>query len=282
MKRLSLVLACSLLSSAAFAQESNNGMSLHRLYCGDIHVSVLNAFSDTDAYTGQEKNLTVSCYVIKKGDDILLWDTGLSETIADKESGISNPPFTLTVTSKITDELAKIDLKPEDITHVGISHAHFDHTGNANLFTNAKLIIQKAELDTLKDRPDVAGKYHMPPDSLSSFINDESKLQVIEGDADLFGDGSIKAISLTGHTPGHMALKVTLPESGVYILSGDQWHFNENHENNGVPTFNYDRADTLASSDKLNKILENTGATLIIQHEPKDISKTPKLPNGLK
>lgn len=281
MKRLSMIMACALLSTTASA-DSSNEMTLHRLYCGDIHVSFLNAFSDTDNYTGQEKSLTDSCYVVKSGDNILLWDTGLSESIADKEGGISSPPFTLTVKSKITDELAKIGLKPEDITHVGISHAHFDHTGNANLFTNATLVIQKIEWDTLKNAPEIAEKHHMPLDSLSIFLNDESKVKIIDGDADLFGDGSVKAISLPGHTPGHMALKVTLPESGVYILSGDQWHFNENHENNGVPTFNYDRADTLSSSDKLDKLIKNTGATLIIQHEPKDISKIPELPEGLK
>ncbi len=119
---------------------------------------------------------------------------------------------------------------------------------------------------------------------MSYFLTDENKEKVrtLSGDEDLFGDGSLKVINLPGHTPGHMALKVTLPESGVFILSGDQWHFNENRRHNGVPSFNYDRADTLASSDKLEKLIKNTGATLIIQHEVKDISKTPELPDGLK
>ena len=282
MKRLSLIMACALFSTPALSAENTTDMTMYRLYCGDIHVSYLNAFSDTDEYTGQEKHLTDSCYIIKKGDKVLLWDTGLSESIADKEGGVSSPPFTLTVKSKITDELAKVGLTPSDITHVGISHAHFDHTGNANLFKNATLIIQKTEWDTLRNNPEVATKFHMPADALSTFLNDESKVRVIDRDTDLFDDGSVKAISLPGHTPGHMALKVTLPESGVYILSGDQWHFHENHESNGVPTFNYDRADTLSSSDKLDNLIKNTNATLIIQHEPKDISKIPELPEGLK
>ncbi len=293
MKKITFALSALLLSTSSAVvaaqtssapQEDGAGVSLHRLYCGDVHVSDLNAFSDTEAYTGQEKDLTVSCYVIQYGDKILLWDTGLSESIADMEGGVSSPPFTLTVQSKITDELKKIGLTPADITHVGLSHAHFDHAGNVNLFTDATLLIQEVEFNTLTQSPDVAHKHHMNPENLSFFLTEETrtKVRTLAGDEDVFGDGVLKAITLPGHTPGHMALKVTLPESGVYILSGDQWHFNENRRHNGVPTFNYNRADTLASSDKLEKIIQNTGATLIIQHEIKDISKTPALPEGLK
>lgn len=262
------------------AQEAD--MSLHRLYCGDVHVSDLNVFSDTDQYVGQEKNLVVSCYIIKKGASVLLWDTGLSEGIADQDDGISSPPFTLTVKSKITDELKKTGLTPEDITHVALSHSHFDHSGNVNLFQNAQLIIQEEELKTLKSHPDIASKHHMSADDLSFFLADgnEDKIRVLSGDEDLFGDGTVKAITLPGHTPGHMALKVTLPQSGVYILSGDQWHFNENRRHNGVPSFNYNRADSLASSEKLEKLIANNDATLVIQHEVKDEGKIP--PEGLK
>lgn len=281
MKQLTLALTSILLSTTAYAETPEN-MSLHRIYCGDVHVSYLNAFSDTEHYTGQEKKLTVSCYIIKKGDKILLWDTGLSESIADMDEGLSSPPFTLTVKSKITAELEKIGLTPADITHVALSHSHFDHAGNTNLFTNATLIIQEEELKILTSQPETAEKHYMNADALSFFLKEENKdkIMALSGDKDLFGDGTLKTISLPGHTPGHMALKVTLPESGTYILSGDQWHFNENREHNGVPTFNYNRADTLASSDKLEKLILNNNATLIIQHETSDISKIPE--KGLK
>ncbi len=75
-----------------------------------------------------------------------------------------------------------------------------------------------------------------------------------------------------------MTQLVSLHRSGPMILSGDQWHFTENHRGNGVPTFNYNRAETLTSSDKLNKLLKNRRAKLIIQHEPKDRAKLPALP----
>lgn len=274
MKRLTFALSCLLLSGTS--ANAGSVTEFHRLYCGDIHVSDLNVFSDTESYVGVEKDLVASCYVIKTGDKILLWDTGLPYSIADNENNtLSAPPFTLKVTSKITDELTKIGLKPEDITHIGISHAHFDHTGGVSLFPNAHLIIQKAEFDLLKNNKDEADAHHMSADSLAFYLKDENSEHVtlLNGDAPLFDNSSLKAISLPGHTPGHMALLVSMDNGKKYVLSGDQWHFIENLESNGVPSFNFDRANTLASSDKLNKIIENTGATLVIQHEPKDIDK---------
>ena len=45
-----------------------------------IQVDDLNDVSDTYAYTGHSKRLTVSCYLIKHGDDYVLWDTGLPKS----------------------------------------------------------------------------------------------------------------------------------------------------------------------------------------------------------
>ena len=65
---------------------------------------------------------------------------------------------------------------------------------------------------------------------------------------------------------------------GPVLLSGDAAHFHENYENNGVPAFNYDRAETLASLDRIKKIAANLKATVIIQHDPRDIGKLPAFP----
>lgn len=61
------------------------------------------------------------------------------------------------------------------------------------------------------------------------------------------GDGSVLILGTPGHTPGHTVLLVKLPQSGNMLLSGDLMHFGENYEGNGVPTFNVNRAETLAS-----------------------------------
>jgi hypothetical protein len=75
---------------------------------------------------------------------------------------------------------------------------------------------------------------------------------------------------------------VKLPQSGTFIIAGDSVHFRENYETNGVPWFNYDRAQTLASIDRIKKLLANTKGTLIIQHDARDIQKLPAFPAAAK
>ena len=74
------------------------------------------------------------------------------------------------------------------------------------------------------------------------------------------------------------SLLVRLKEKGPVILGGDPAHFHENYENNGVPSFNYDRAETLASLERIKQIEKNLKATVIIQHDPRDIDKLPAFP----
>jgi glyoxylase-like metal-dependent hydrolase (beta-lactamase superfamily II) len=83
-----------------------------------------------------------------------------------------------------------------------------------------------------------------------------------------------------GHTAGHQALLVKLAKSGNYILSGDAVHFHENWDTMGVPAFNADRAQSLASMDRMKKISQIHKAKLIIQHDQRDIAKLPAFPAG--
>lgn len=269
-------------ASMALASNANPDLRLYRLDCGRVHADPKNIFSDTDEYPNQTLDLVSSCYLIKHDAEWLLWDTGLPSGIADNPDGVQNGPFHLSIDTLLTSQLAKLNLTPEDIDYVGISHGHFDHTGNVNLFSNAELIIQKAEYDFYAT-PELARSYHMEPKLIDYFLTGEGKENVrkLDGDADIFGDGSVIALSLPGHTPGHMALKINLPETGAVFLSGDQWHFTGNHNKNGVPDFNYNRANTLSSSKRLNRLIEDTNGLLIIQHEPEHKTALPLVPNFL-
>ena len=85
-------------------------------------------------------------------------------------------------------------------------------------------------------------------------------------------------LDLPGHTPGHHGLLVKLAQRGYVLLSGDVAHFTENYASNGVPVFNTDRAQSLASLDRFKSIAGNLRATVVIQHEQADISKLPAFP----
>jgi len=89
-------------------------------------------------------------------------------------------------------------------------------------------------------------------------------------------------LATPGHTPGHHSLLVKLPQMAAVVISGDAVHFRENYETSGVPWFNFDRAETRASFDRIKKIVTNYKATLIIQHDARDVDKLPAFPASAK
>ena len=256
------------LTLAGPAVAQTPALQLWRLDCGTIAIDNLGDFSDTGLYVGQKKTLVASCYLIRDGDRYLLWDTGLDGATAgkpkDAEGGM--------LKERIVPQLAKIGVKPEAISFVGISHYHYDHTGQAADFPTATLLMGKADWEVVQQREEMRPRFAV-------WLDGKSKVEAVPGDKDVFGDGKVTMLAMPGHTPGHHALLVRLA-SGPVLISGDQYHFTENRRVGGVPGFNRDRADTLASHDRFEKLAANTKAKVIIQHEPDDVAKLPAFPKA--
>lgn len=263
---------------SAYASDDVN-VRLYRLDCGTMHLGDLTLMSDSGAYKGRSYDIVVSCYLIKHGDDWLLWDTGLSE---DFLGGVTSGSLKMKLTKTLVEQLKGLGLSPKDIDFVALSHAHFDHAGQTGDFPESTLILQRREYEILFQEK-VAKAHFIEPGLLKSHVSDPklSNVKLIEGNHDLFGDGLVKMIALPGHTPGHMALELTMRNSGTVLLSGDQWHFTENRLRNQVPTFNFSHAQTLESSEKLEQLANREGVTFIIQHEPADNAGLPALPDYL-
>lgn len=257
---------------APAAADSAARLTLTALECGHIDVGDLNVFSDTQAYTGQSFEMVVSCYLIRHGDQILLWDLGLPDAMAETPGG--GPGMVLTVPNTLVGQLAALGIAPDDVDFVAVSHGHVDHAGNVGAFPNAQLIIQAAEWQLIQ-----SGQAGGPldPSLFAEFIDGEN-VMAVAGDYDVFGDGSVTTVTTPGHTPGHQALLVRLESSGPIILSGDWTHFRENRASHGVPGFNWNRAETLASFDRLEGLSANLGAPIIIGHDPRDAALLPKAP----
>lgn len=265
MKRMAMGMLLALASGAAAAQTpvAPAELKMWRLDCGSIHVSDFDVFSDTYLYPGKPKQLTASCYLVKHGSQYLLWDTGVAGP--EKEW-----VFTITLKERVTDQLKRIGVSPNAINYVAISHYHDDHTGQAADFPGATLLIGSGDWDAVKTRPDTAKRF-------TPWISGGAKVEPVGGDKDVFGDKSVVVLAMPGHTPGHKALLVRL-KSGPVLLSGDLYHATEQVKNRGVPSFNTNRADTLASMDRFDRIAANLNAKVIIQHEPADVAKLPAFP----
>jgi len=225
-------------------------------------------FSDTYAFDDLKVQFVFSCYLIKHGNTYMLWDTGHSMTAPNVAPKIS-----------VVDQLAKLGVKPEQIQYVGISHYHQDHTGQVASFPQATLLIGQGDWNAIT-APKPAAGVNAPP--FAHWISGGGKVEPLPADKDVFGDGSVVILNTPGHTPGHHSLLVKLREKGNFLITGDLVHFHENYNSNGVPWFNVSRADTLASIDRFKKLAQTFRATVIIQHDARDIGKLPAFPAGAK
>lgn len=244
-------------------------MRLWRLDCGSIEIGDLDSYSDTFLYPDQKATFTVSCYLIRHGDDYMLWDTGLPAELAG--SSMEQDGDRLALSRTIKEQLARLGVDPARINSIGISHYHFDHTGQAADFSEAKLLVDRRDWEVIRERKDLSGKF-------GPWLTGGGAVQPLTYDHDVFGDGSVIILKTPGHTPGHRSLLVRLRETGPVLLSGDAVHFRRNWEARGVPSFNADRAQTLASMERLSRIAASLEAKLVIQHEPKDIAELPAFP----
>lgn len=270
----SLIAAAGLSPGLANAADTE----LWRLDCGAVEVRDLNAFSDSYAYTGQKRTLAASCYLIRHDNAYLLWDTGLPAALI----GQPTDPSALLAPSLKTDlvsQLKQINVEPAQIGLVGASHGHFDHVGQASSFPNATLMIGQGDLDAYKQSP---LPFAFDPAPLKTWLDGTSKVDPVVGDKDVFGDGSVVILSTPGHTHGETALLVRLNETGPVLLSGDVVHFEEQFANNGVPPFNVDRSESLASMARIEEIAKNLGGKIVVQHDANDIAKLPAFPASAK
>jgi N-acyl homoserine lactone hydrolase len=255
MKRLWLVLTILLGSSTGFGQTPGTVERLYVLDCGQGRAADQSRWSP-GVKVGVPLDLVNDCYLIQHAQGWMMWETGVPERVAGMPDGLvaAGGALVWKRPKTIAAQLAGVGITAGDIRLVAVSHTHPDHVGNVDLFSAATVLIQRSEYEWAFGRPD-------KPFSV------EHAVRKLEGDFDVFGDGSVRVISTPGHTPGHQSLLVRLADTGAILLSGDAAHFRDNWENRRVPPMNVDREQTLASMQRMEDLLEETGAELWIHHD---------------
>ncbi len=229
--------------------------------CGFLHFPDISGFSLKPTET-DVRSFFVPCYLVQHPDGNLLWDGGLNPDIVGQ--GVINvDTFSMSYERSVADQLEEMGLGAGDIDLIALSHMHFDHVGAGKLFPGATLLIQQPEYEAA----------FLEHEDYEVFLFEEystlanNPRQILNGDHDVFGDGSVQIISAPGHTPGHQVLLVHLENTGPLLLSGDLYHFRATRSLRRVPVFNTNIDDTLASMDKVEAVIESTGATLWIEHD---------------
>jgi N-acyl homoserine lactone hydrolase len=253
--------------------------TVERLYvfnCGESTVQDVSRWTP-GVNVGKPAAFSANCYLLRHARGWMMWDSGINDNVATMPKGFQrgklSPHYILRKPLRFA--LAEIGVDPGKIEHVAFSHTHGDHVGNGNLFAGATLYIQQAEYD-IAFGAEAVSKWNFEVTSYDKLR--ANKTIKLNGDHDVFGDGSAVIIATPGHTPGHQSLLVRLPKTGPVILSGDMVHLQDNWTHRRVPSFNFDVAQSLKSMEKVAALMQKTGAKLWINHDKAQSDAIPKAP----
>ena len=247
---------CLLVQQASYAESEPRAERLHRIYCGEGTAGDISLWSP-GVNIGKTMEFSVNCYLIRHSQGWLLWDTGVADSVAAMPDGLPPPSPRQTRyrrTKTLASQLEQLGVQPADIKYVAVSHSHPDHVGNITMFPQSTVLVQKAE-------------YDWPTPFGQKLRAIDSPVKQLDGDYDVFGDGTVALIATSGHTPGHQSLLVKLPKTGAILLSGDAVHFKSNWEHRRIPENNFDKAKTAASMQRMAEIMANDKAQLWINHD---------------
>lgn len=208
-------------------------------------------------------DMSVTAYLIVHPRGTLLWDTGVIPDELVKPEGTTEARATVYKT--LRGQLAEIGYSPADITYLALSHNHYDHSANSNEFAGSTWLVAKAERDVMfPEKPPEKQNTAAPRFSALK----TSKTKILDGDYDVFGDGSVVIVATPGHTPGHQSLFVKLAKTGPIVLSGDLYHYpvevtDREFNPYGGPVSPVEKA----SRAKLDAFMKEKHATLWIGHD---------------
>ena len=211
--------------------------------------------------------LPIPAYLIEHPKGTVLFDTGMhpdcqhnpAARVGARVAGLFS--FDYRPGEEISARLEAIDRDPGKIDLIINSHFHFDHVGGNALIPNATMLVQRREWEAGMD-PDTAARRGFNPRDFDL----GHKLRLVDGEHDVFGDGSVVCLPTHGHTPGHQSLKVRL-DTGDIVLAADACYFCRTLRERRLPRFAYDKDAMLAALDKL-EALERGGARIFFGHDP--------------
>jgi N-acyl homoserine lactone hydrolase len=230
---------------------------------------------------GQTDAPTTAAIIEHPRHGLILWDTGINEAVADPERGDAYwgaglrdafGAHAFTRAHVIDAQLIKLGYQVADVRYVIYSHLHLDHAGGMSYFPNAIHVIQRDEI-----------RYALWPDAWTRPVycqndfQDIRKLEILEidGDIDLFADGSLQLIKTPGHAPGHQVLVLSLPNRGRICLAADTGHQRDGFEK--MIPMPWDWSTSAMSMTRMRmKQMERSGIPLFFCHDAGDFAKLPQ------
>lgn len=208
----------------------------------------------------------VPAWVIETATERILVDTGLHPAaVADSTEYYDGAPsmsfFALAQDLSVADQ---VDLS--SLTRVVLTHLHFDHAGALSLVpSGVPIVIQRREWEATRDSASVERNFYLHRD----FAGRDDDVQLVDGDHDLLGDGSIELLLTPGHTPGHQSVRV-----GDVVIGADVAHYASSLDDLRFPPFGDDRDAQGRSAERLRGLRDN-GARVFPGHDPEVLKPGP-------
>jgi len=259
-----LILACFVRGS----EPANRALRLYVFDNGTLHgIDPVRFGMTKEAVASTE--MVASSYLIVHPKGTLQWDSGVipDEQIKDGKDRFVGRTYTTFVTKTLESQLAQVGYAPKDITYFALSHSHGDHAGNANAFAESTWLVQKPERDVMFSEKRTAAQRAL----YSALAN--SRTRLLDGDFDVFDDGTVVIKAAYGHTEGHQVLQLRLAKTGVIILAGDLYHYQEQRGTNKVGPNEFNPAQSVASRAAIEALLKKTGGQLWIEHDAAHFKK---------
>jgi len=253
--------------------EAPGGAVSPRLYVldGGVLASDPSRYRLTEAEV-QTTPLSIAAYLVVHPQGVLLWDAG---AIADGErrglpagaehrvTRADGQERVVMLAPLLEEQLQATGYGADAVTHLALSHYHWDHTADANAFAHATWLVRPGDRDAMLAEPAPGAAR---PATYAALKGSRS-VAVTADEHDVFGDGTVVLKAAPGHTEGHQVLYVKLATTGGVVLSGDLYHYPEERTLNRLPTFEVSEEQTAASRRELEGFLQRTGAQLWIQHD---------------
>ena len=252
-------------------------INVYALGTGYIELDRASMVSDLEP--GQPWTVPVTSFLVSHPSGKLLFDTCVHcQARLDPLARLGAERMKrLAVKSQAGDDvvaqLATLGLTPDDIRFVANSHLHFDHCGGNEFFPRATFLVQRPELESAR-RPGFVPGYSPSPLDFDHPLD----YRMIEGEHDVFGDGSVILFPTYGHTPGHQSLRVRAGKQGQIVCASDACYTRENMDRDVLPKILWDASVMSESLAALRKLRDQAGATMFYGHDPAQWQATPRAP----
>jgi N-acyl homoserine lactone hydrolase len=226
----------------------------------------------------------IECFLIVHPRGRLLFDTGLHCDTLTNMLGRYGPERAARfgVRSKpgddVVGQLARLGLAPLDVTWVANSHWHFDHCGGNAFFPDATILVQAREMQAARS-PEVLAQGRYRPSAPD--FDHPLRYQAIDGEHDVFGDGTVVLIPTYGHTPGHQSLLVRQGRDQRIVFTADACYTRENMDRDVLPTVLWDEAEMAHALRRLRELRDRQGARTIYGHDPEQWQTLPSAPSPM-